>query len=233
MRADGKRTVRVIPVVDVLRGQVVRAVGGRREEYRPIQSALAKTAELPDVAAALLKATNAAELYIADLDAILGGPPSAVVEQFLSASACRVLLDQGIREFAELSALECFPQVRMVLASETLRTLPPQFRPCDVFSLDLLSGVPRGAIAAGLSAVELARRVVDRGCGSLIVLDVTAVGERGGPRTLELVREVRAACPAVEIISGGGIRNRDDVGKFAEAGCDAVLVSTALHDGTL
>ena len=41
--------MRIIPVLDVLGGCVVRGVGGRRDEYRPIVSKLCNSREPPAV----------------------------------------------------------------------------------------------------------------------------------------------------------------------------------------
>jgi phosphoribosylformimino-5-aminoimidazole carboxamide ribotide isomerase len=37
--------------------------------------------------------------------------------------------------------------------------------------------------------------------------------------------------PQLAIYAGGGLRNLDDLQNLADAGCEAALVSSALHDG--
>ena len=61
--------MRIIPVIDLKQGQVVRGVGGRRDEYRPIESQLCRDAR-PETVAAAFAARGFTEAYIADLDAI-------------------------------------------------------------------------------------------------------------------------------------------------------------------
>jgi hypothetical protein len=63
--------MQVIPVLDLLDGHVVRAVRGERTAYQPIHSPLAATSEPLHIARALLAASGARTLYIADLGAIL------------------------------------------------------------------------------------------------------------------------------------------------------------------
>ena len=83
---------RIIPVIDVMGGQVVRAVGGRRSEYRPIVSKLTDSTEPVEVAKALLGATGVGEIYLADLDRSLfivtpgqsGNPISRHARDFLT-----------------------------------------------------------------------------------------------------------------------------------------------------
>ena len=69
----------VIPVLDVWRGQVVHAVRGERERYRPVASALCASSEPAVVAQRLLDYSGARCLYVADLDALLGGAVQAEV----------------------------------------------------------------------------------------------------------------------------------------------------------
>lgn len=62
----------ILPVIDLLDGQVVRAVAGERARYRPVRSRLAGDADPVAVAAALLELAPFAAVYVADLDAIAG-----------------------------------------------------------------------------------------------------------------------------------------------------------------
>src|SRR3954464_12378669 len=80
--------VQVIPVVDLMHGQVVRGVRGERQAYRPIVSRLAAGSAPCDIARALRAAAPPPEghdplLYVADLDAIQGGPAQVSVLQAL------------------------------------------------------------------------------------------------------------------------------------------------------
>jgi phosphoribosylformimino-5-aminoimidazole carboxamide ribotide isomerase len=105
-----------------------------------------------------------------------------------------------------------------------------------IFSLDLRRGRPivradaphaRMPRAAPLALVEAAG---DAGARSVIVLDLARVGTGRG-LDLTLIRRVRRGAPGLELIAGGGVRDRDDLERLRDAGCDAALVATALHDG--
>ena len=76
--------MRVIPVIDLMGGQVVRGVGGRRDEYRPIKTILAADAR-PATIGRALAAAGFREAYVADLDAIAGAAPAwSIYEELLS-----------------------------------------------------------------------------------------------------------------------------------------------------
>src|SRR5207248_953553 len=70
------KPMRVIPVLDLMNGVVVRGVAGRRSEYRPLVSRLTMSCAPEDVVAALQTHFGFTEYYVADLDAIQGAEPA-------------------------------------------------------------------------------------------------------------------------------------------------------------
>jgi phosphoribosylformimino-5-aminoimidazole carboxamide ribotide isomerase len=104
-----------------------------------------------------------------------------------------------------------------------------------VFSLDLLAGQAMGSLTGWRSRepLEIAREAMAAGVRRMIVLDLARVGVRGGLGTLDLCRVLSAADPRLELITGGGIRGTDDLRELRDAGVDAALVASALHDGSL
>ena len=74
---------------------------------------------------------------------------------------------------------------------------------------------------------------VASGVRRILALELARVGTGVGPGTVALCRSIRSACPDVELITGGGVREWEDVNRLADAGADAVLVASALHDGTI
>ena len=66
----------IIPVIDILNGVVVRGVAGKRSEYKPIVSRLTDRTDVLGVAEAFRQHFHVSRLYVADLDAILGGSPN-------------------------------------------------------------------------------------------------------------------------------------------------------------
>src|SRR5262245_43017638 len=87
--------MRVIPVIDLMHGQVVRGVAGRRSEYRPIESRIAADAQPMTVARALVERFGFDEVYVADLDAILQREPNAEAWKEISNAGMSIWLDAG------------------------------------------------------------------------------------------------------------------------------------------
>lgn len=221
--------MRIIPVLDLMGGVVVRAVAGRRSEYRPIHSPLVDSPDPSHVAQRLLEASGATELYVADLDAITRGESvTDAVREFLNAVGVRVWFDGGFRTAEAASTFA--PPIRPVLASEIVG-VPVRDYNCSAYSIDLRNGAAVSATNA--TPLELAASAVAVGFETLIVLDLANVGTDTGPGTLPLVRELRTRYPRLELISGGGVRDHDDLARLADAGADAALVASALHAGRM
>ena len=97
----------IIPVIDLLGGQVVRAVRGDRLAYKPIESALCRSAQPRVVARVLCEYTASRVLYVADLEALLGrAAQTALVVDLLDELPDDVQLwvDAGFRDRASADA---------------------------------------------------------------------------------------------------------------------------------
>jgi phosphoribosylformimino-5-aminoimidazole carboxamide ribotide isomerase len=237
---------RVVPVIDLMHGQVVRGVGGRRDEYRPIASVLSVDAQPINVARGLSQA-GFRETYVADLDAILGAAPAWSTYAQLMRAGLELWVDAGLTSMEQASRIADFqvdgrPLAAIVAGLETLAS--PQ---CLaemlaivgaarlIFSLDLRAGEPlSGSIAwKNLTPQQIANLALRLGVRRMIVLDLARVGMGQGVGTEPICRELRCLDPHLQIIAGGGVRSPADLRSLASAGVDAALVASALHDGRL
>ena len=236
--------MRIIPVVDLMSGNVVRGVAGRRHEYRPIRSRLAADARPRTVAQALVGQFGFREVYVADLDAIGSHPPGWNLYRQISDAGLRLLIDAGITDLnraIELSQFEPAPEGIIIgleslsgpeLLSEVVQIIEPRRL---LFSLDLKLGKPitNSAAWVGQTTAQIAATAIELGVERFIVLDLARVGMGDGVGTEPICRHLKATCGKLQIIAGGGVRSIDDIRSLAAAGCDAALVASALHDGRI
>jgi phosphoribosylformimino-5-aminoimidazole carboxamide ribotide isomerase len=228
--------MQVIPVIDLLRGQVVRAVRGERSAYRPVRSALCAGSEPRVVARALLDDTGADTLYIADLDALTGGALQTRVLAALLAALphTAVWLDGGFRSAKAFAALArelgaAAARLTPVFASESLVTAQAA-RECladpgrAILSLDRRGEQLLDPAACWHTPSLWPERV--------IVMTLERVGAFAGP-DLDTFAAVRRRAPGATLVGAGGIRDAADLHAAAEAGADAWLVASALHDRRL
>lgn len=226
---------RLIPVLDLRGGVVVRAVRGERERYAPVRSTLVDSAEPIAVARALLQAAgDARRLYIADLDAILDGRPHRALLPRLQAAlpGIELWLDAGFNGLDSARALCAGDRpgsIVPVFGSESIReagTLAAlrQAWPQAVLSLDRRGGQLLDPAGCWQSPALWPQRV--------IVMTLDRVGSGEGP-DLDRLREAARLAPGREWIGAGGVRRGADLAAAGAAGATAWLVASALHDGLL
>ncbi|CAN7404766.1 HisA/HisF-related TIM barrel protein [Trinickia sp. LjRoot230] len=248
--------MQVIPVLDLLDSHAVRAMRGQRDDYRPIRSSLAGTSEPVTLARALVDASGARTLYVADLDAILGrGDHAHVVAELCSAlPRCEIWLDAGFADYAAMRALfERIAAARSVSSATTSASAParrPTLVPvfgseslrepgalaaaradglAPILSLDYRAG----QLIADASLVHTLRDAQATWPARVIAMTLDQVGSYAGPDLSTFARLVAAAPPGTTVIGAGGIRTQDDLLAAAAASAAGWLVASALHDGRL
>lgn len=218
-------------------GQVVRGIGGDRASYRPIVSALCQSSDPLTVARRLVDHCASDQLYVADLDALMGGPVQQRVLQTLLDGLPDVLLwaDAGFADARAATAL-------VHALGDAGRRLVPVFASESLSSREALatcfSGVSSTHAQAALSLDRRGSQRLDlAGCWDapelwpqrVIVMTLERVGSGAGPDLVTLA-ELRRKVPGAMLIGAGGMRSDADLAAAAEAGADAWLVASALHD---
>jgi phosphoribosylformimino-5-aminoimidazole carboxamide ribotide isomerase len=232
---DEASSMTLIPVIDLLKGQVVRGVRGDRQAYRPIESALCASSDPVTVARVLVDHCAATRLYVADLDALMGGAPQmAVLRDLLEAlGGIELWVDAAFANADAALALRAglaphADRIVPVIASESLASRAAledchrRFGPHGaVLSLDRRDG----------------RRLDPAGCWDtpalwpqrVIVMTLERVGSGAGP-DLETMTTLRRLSPGTTLVGAGGVRSPADLAHAAAAGAGAWLVASALHD---
>jgi phosphoribosylformimino-5-aminoimidazole carboxamide ribotide isomerase len=232
--------MKIFPVLDLMKGIVVRGVAGQRESYQPVQSVLTKSHDPLEVAEAFQTQLDLNAFYVADLDAILFGQPQLSILHQLAAAYPGLWLDCGIRSPMDIPGPLETQDVKFVLGLETiqgprtLRELCKNLGPERiVFSLDLKAGLPLGNLDTWISPSpgEIAQEAIDSGLKNLIVLDLAQVGVGAGVSTLPLCRRIKESDPGIQVVTGGGIRHVEDLISLEQSQIDGALIASALHDG--
>ena len=222
--------MRVIPVIDLKGGTVVRARLGRRDEYRPIETRLSATSDPVDVARGLVSVHPFEVLYVADLDAIerRGDNRRELARLKAAFPALTLWVDNGISTPEAADAWLASRLGHLVLGSETqrdeslLRRLASDER--IVLSLDF-----RGDAFQGPATILADQSAWPQG---ILCMTLARVGSGSGP-DLERLAELRRAAPDRDIYAAGGVRDLADLRRLAQAGIAGALVATSLHDGRL
>jgi phosphoribosylformimino-5-aminoimidazole carboxamide ribotide isomerase len=230
--------MRVVPVLDLLAGQVVRGIAGQRHLYRPWISPLAGSSNPIAVAHAFRDKLGLTTLYLADLDAIGGSLPNLAIYRELHASGFRLWVDAGLHRAADAAPLADVE--RIVAGLETLASPHALTESIEIlgnrliFSLDLKAGVPlTNSTWPDPTPLGIAQHAIALGVTSILLLDLSRVGVGQGTGTDELAATLRKTHPHIELTTGGGVRDRADLGRLAALGVANLLVASALHDGRI
>jgi phosphoribosylformimino-5-aminoimidazole carboxamide ribotide isomerase len=193
------------------------------------------------VAVALRESFGLSQLSVAVLNGLQSKPVDVKIYEILSQAGFELTVDAGVRSVSEARRLIESGAKGIIVALETnpsgdlLDELLEEFgAERIVFSIDLKHGEPLGRLD-GLPATDtgsLAVSLINRGCRRLIVLDLAAVGTESGPVTLDLCRSIREVSSETRLITGGGVRNGEDLKSLARAGVDDVMMATALHNSS-
>ena len=219
----------VIPVLDVARGQVVRAIQGDRAGYQPLQSPLAASSEPKAVALGLKALYPFRKIYVADLDGIEGrGRNVHLVPQLSTVFPhADIWIDAGTGSRGAARAVLAAPVTTLVIGSETiesmaaLREILAEAPGRTVLSLDFRGDEFMGPDALLRDASLWPNRV--------IVMTLARVGSDEGPDVAR-IREIAQRSAGRRVYAAGGIRHRLDLDAVRAAGASGALLATALHE---
>ena len=232
--------MRVIAAIDILNGQVVRGLSGIRESYKPLISKVSKAIAPFELIMEMREALGITDFYIADLDAILAGQKNECLYSSLVKEGIKIYLDAGSKNCADLQYLMNMNVFKVVAGLETIESIRELKFAAQmlgsrlVFSLDMKEGVPfttREELVLK-SPQSIMMEAIDAGVDHLFILDLAKVGTGRGTFTNSLVAKARAQSEEIFIMAGGGIGSFQDVTSLKTSGANAVVVSSALHDGT-
>jgi phosphoribosylformimino-5-aminoimidazole carboxamide ribotide isomerase len=222
--------MRIIPVIDISQGQVVHAVAGKRELYRPVCSRLSPNSDPVGIVQAFLDIYPFDTVYMADVDAIAGKRPNDVCRQRLldAFPHLNFWLDRGIKNRA--GCLKAWhPRIIHVIGSETgfnsamLRELL-DLSPQPILSLDFREG--------HLLGDDGLMQHPDFWPENIILMNLDRVGTASGVDE-SLLAVILKISGQSHVYVGGGIRNIADIQHLHASGITGILLATALHTGQI
>jgi len=232
--------MRIIPVLDLMGGQVVQGIRGDRARYQPLRSSLTPSSAPLPVARALQAETNCDTFYIADLDAIeRTADQRSTILALAEGLPANLWLDAGVSDVGVVQRWLDGGVDRVVVGSETLDSVASlqaigtsYSNEQLVFSLDVQQGqvLSRCAELRAAPPLSVLDRLAAAGWSQVIVLTLDRVGTGGGP-DWRLLENARRAFPGLSLIAGGGVRSIEELHRLSRMGMSGVLLASALHRG--
>src|SRR5262245_24380735 len=233
--------MKILPVIDLSRGQALHAVGGDRAGYQPVKGVLAPSADPLVLARVYRERLGLEEVYLADLDSIAGREPQWEVYRALLREDFALMVDAGVRDRHLALALREWGVRSVVAGLETLegpQRIPELVEALGqrslVLGIDLRDGAPLGdpRVWGFRDPGGIAAAAAAKGVTRFLLLDLARVGTAGGP-PLEALKTVQKPLRAADLLVGGGIRNLEDLKAVAAAGARGALLASALHSGAI
>lgn len=223
----------VIPAVDVQDGQAVQLVGGERGTERTYGD--------PAIAAERWVDAGASTLHLVDLDGAFDGKRrnADAIESIVSQVGADVQLGGGIRTVADATGLLDRGLDRVILGTaavenpDIVAAISEEHPNSVMVSLDAKAGevvVSGWTEGTGLDPATAAARFEELGAGAILFTDVDREGQLEGVRTDPVERIVERV--DIPVVASGGVASIDDVRALQQAGVAAVVVGTALYEGT-
>ncbi|MBT5753038.1 MAG: nickel transporter [Rhodospirillaceae bacterium] len=230
--------MKLIPVLDLMGGQVVHASGGHRAAYRPLETSLCEGSDPLAVCLALLGLHSFSTIYLADLDQIEGRGGNEDVISALEAAFPDVefWVDGGLSEKEGASPWLARHSGGLVVGSESqkdvafLQGLMEGDETRLVLSLDFRQG-------DFLGPEDLLDMPALWPC-RVIVMSLGRIGGDSGP-DYDLLAGIaakaakRSELRPVDVIAAGGVRGVDDLIRLKRQGVAGILLASALYDGRI
>ena len=233
--------MRVIPVIDILKGKAVQAIMGERKKYQPIKTVLTPSPDPLDIAVAFKELFNFNELYIADLDAIQGSASNIeVIKKISNSTDLKLIIDAGVNNPQGATRILKAGAEKVIIATETLTSIK-QLEDCVktigkqkiVGSLDYKEEriLTKSEEIMKLNPVQVAEMFERKEVSEIIFLELSRVGTLQGLET-KILKEIIQAVN-IPVLTGGGIDSVREIIDLQNLGIAGVLVATALHKGKI
>jgi phosphoribosylformimino-5-aminoimidazole carboxamide ribotide isomerase len=234
--------MRLIPVLDLKNGVAVHAVRGERQTYQPVVSVLSPDANPERVAAGFRDQFGFTELYVADLDAILGqGNQHELILNLRLHSGMNLIVDAGAADVESVSQILDLGVQKVIIGAETLTSWEAAAAILDsfsqeklAFSLDMRAGKMLSAYEklSAMQPFDAMDKLFQAGWKEIILLDLARVGAQSGIDR-DLLGKARGAFPGLTLLVGGGVRDVNDLLELRSIGIDGALIATMIHRGIL
>ncbi len=218
--------MQIIPVIDIKAGQAVLAKQGDRQNYQPLSTPLCSSCQIDDVINAYLNLYSFTQIYLADLDALMGtGNNQSLINTLVKRyPELNFIVDSGT-----LNTLFTQKNLQEIIGTESVdrHKLKKTKQHTNNFILSLDFCAQNKAMGDYLihESPELWPK-------QIIIMSLGLVGKNNGPDLIRLQHYVRTYSDH-NFLAAGGVRHKQDLVKLNKLGIMQALVASALHHGSL
>jgi len=226
--------MRIFPAVDILGGQCVQLVQGKRESATVFGDPLSCATRWLD--------QGADALHVVNLDGAFGnsGKNAGLITDLVKKTGVEIELGGGIRTIEDATRWLGTGVSRVIIATlaterpESIRMLADEFgSECVMAGVDARGGqiAVHGWQETAGDYLAWARRFEELGAGSLLYTNVDVEGLQQGVRfgpVRNLIDHVH-----IPVVVAGGVSARSDVAGLRDAGASGAVLGSALYSGKI
>ena len=226
--------MRIFPAVDILGGQCVQLVQGKRESATVFGDPLSCATRWLD--------QGADALHVVNLDGAFGnsGKNAGLITDLVKKTGVEIELGGGIRTIEDAARWLETGVSRVIIATlaterpESIRMLADEFgSECVMAGVDARGGqiAVHGWQETAGDYLAWARRFEELGAGSLLYTNVDVEGLQQGVRfgpVRKLIDHVH-----IPVVVAGGVSARSDVAGLRDAGASGAVLGSALYSGKI
>lgn len=226
----------LLPAIDLKDGRCVRLKKGEFGTVHQVASSAMETARA-------FREAGAVWVHMVDLDGARDGRRKnfPIIDEVVRRSGLKVELGGGIRTEPDLITAIGSGVARAVIGSSAV-TNPALVEYAQTWcpgqvaiGIDALNGTVRVSgweEDSGISYLEFALRMAEKGIQYIIFTDISTDGMLNGPSYRQL-EQLQNEVPDMKIIASGGVTTLDDVKRLRDMGLYAAIVGKAYYAGTL
>ena len=226
----------ILPAIDIKDRTPVRLYQGEFDTVHKVAENALQTAKQFEQA-------GAEWIHMVDLDGAFEGHPvnDDIFIEVAEQTNLKVELGGGIRTLEDIARYIEGGISRVILGSVALhnpalvREAVARYGDAIAVGIDAKDGMVRGSgwlEASDVHFVDLAKAMGEAGVRTIIYTDISKDGTLSGPSVAHY-EQLIAACPEVNIIASGGIRDIDNIKELKVAGLYGAICGKSLYEGTL
>ncbi len=225
----------ILPAIDMKDGKCVRLQKGGFSTVSQVADSAVETAKA-------FAAAGAKWIHIVDLDGARDGvrANAPYINEVIRLSGLSVELGGGIKTCEDVDSVAGAGAARLVIGSaavthpEVVDYALERYGDRVAVGIDCLDGRVRTAgweRDSGLSGLELARSMEEKGVKTLIFTDIATDGMLSGPSFGQLSALQKAV--KCDIVASGGVTTLDDVKRLRDMGLYGAIIGKAYYAGTI
>lgn len=226
----------ILPAIDIKDRTPVRLYQGEFDTVHKVAENALQTAKQFEQA-------GTEWIHMVDLDGACEGHPvnDDIFIEVAEQTNLKVELGGGIRTLEDIARYIEGGISRVILGSVALhnpalvREAVARYGDAIAVGIDAKDGMVRGSgwlEASDVHFVDLAKAMGEAGVRTIIYTDISKDGTLSGPSVAHY-EQLIAACPEVNIIASGGIRDIDNIKELKVAGLYGAICGKSLYEGTL